>query len=98
MLNRFQQIDDVHDLREFIQTTLCEHYQLQIGAFEMTERVLYRGGKACGVYFCLHGPRPMKFTAIWDMDRSQVLFYGSGGERFMKTQLMEAPRMECAAA
>ena len=73
-------------------------YQLQIGAVELTERVLHRGGRACGIYFCLYGPRRMKFTAIWDMDRSQVLFYGSGGERFMTTQLIEAPRMECAAA
>jgi hypothetical protein len=98
MMTRFTQIDTVQDLRDYIQTTLCEHYQLQIGAFQMTERMLVRGGKPCGIYFCLHGPRAVKFTAIWETDRNQVLFYGSHGERFQRTQLMEAPRLECAAA
>ncbi|MDY0168931.1 MAG: hypothetical protein RBS80_20465 [Thermoguttaceae bacterium] len=64
----------------------------------MTERVLLRGGRQCGVIFCLHGPRAARFTAIWDMDRNQVLFYGSHGERFLKTQLIEAASFECAAA
>lgn len=64
----------------------------------MTERVLVRGGKPCGIYFCLHGPRLLKFTAIWETDRNQVLFYGPRGERFQKTQLIEAPHLELAAA
>ena len=98
MSTRFQQIDAIHDLREYISITLCEHYQLQIGAFQMTERVLVRGGKPCGIHFCLHGPRSMKFSAIWETDRNQILFYGSRGDRFQKTQLVEAPRLECAAA
>ena len=98
MLTRFYQIDSVPELREYVSLTLCERYQLQIGAFQMTERVLKRGGRPCGIYFCLHGPRLLKFTAIWDRDRNQVLFYGSGGERFQKTQLIEAPRLETVAA
>jgi hypothetical protein len=98
MLTRFHQIDSVHDLREYVSLTLCEHYQLQIGAFQITERLLKRGGRPCGIYFCLHGPRLLKFTAIWDRDRNQVLFYGSRGERFQKTQLIEAPSLEPVAA
>jgi hypothetical protein len=50
------------------------------------------------MYFCLHGPRATQFTAIWETDRNQVLFYGSRGERFLKTQLVESPRLESAAA
>ena len=98
MLTRFQQIESVRDLREFVNTTICSHYQLQEGVFSLTERILLRGGKPCGIYFCLHGPRATKFTAIWETDRNQVLFYGSRGERFLKTQLLEAPRLESAAA
>ncbi len=64
----------------------------------MTERVLRRGDKPCGIYFCLHGPRATKFTAIWETDRNQVLFYGSRGERVLKTQLLMAPIGETAAA
>ncbi|MDZ7620034.1 MAG: hypothetical protein U1E05_23785 [Patescibacteria group bacterium] len=86
------------DLRDYINSTLCEHNQLQVGAFPITERVLQRAGRQCGIFFCLYGPRASKFTAIWDMDRNQVLFYGSDGERFLKTQLMEAAHFDCAAA
>jgi hypothetical protein len=96
MLTRFQQIESVRDLREYVNTTICDYYQLQ-GAYRLTERVLIRGDKPCGIYFCLHGPRAVKFTAIWETDRNQVLFYGSRGERFLKTQLLEAPQLEAAA-
>lgn len=98
MLTRFQQIESMEDLREYVNATLCNSYQLQAGAFRMTERILVRGGKPCGMYFCLHGPRATKFTAIWETDRNQVLFYGSRGERFLKIQLLEAPVLDSAAA
>jgi hypothetical protein len=52
-----------------------------VGAFELTEKVLRRQAGLCGMYFCLHGPRSVKFIAIWETDRNTVLFYGSGGER-----------------
>lgn len=98
MLTRYHQIHSLDDLRGYVNETLCEHYQLQMDAFEMTERVLRRGGRPCGVYFCLHGPRAAKFTAIWETERNQILFYGSSGERFQRTQLLEAPSLERAAA
>ena len=98
MLIRFQQIESVHYLREYVNTTICSHYQLQAGAFRMTERILVRGDKPCGIYFCLHGPRATQFTAIWETDQNQVLFYGCRGERFLKTQLLEAPCLDAAAA
>lgn len=98
MLTRFQQLESVEDLRDYVNTTICSYYQLQSGAFRMSERVLVRGEKPCGIYFCLHGPRATKFTAIWETDRNQVLFYGSRGERFLKTQLLEAPLLDTAAA
>ncbi len=98
MSTRLQQIDSLRDLRQYVSVILCNRYQLQIGAFQMTERVLIRGGKPCGIHFCLHGPRSVRFSAIWETDRNQILFYGSGGERFQKTQLTEAPRLGYAAA
>jgi hypothetical protein len=98
MLTRIQQINNLENLREFVNTTICQHYQLQVGVFHVTERTLLRSGEPCGIYFCLHGPRAMKFTAIWETDRNQVLFYSPQGERILKTQLIEAPRLEAAAA
>ena len=87
MLTRFHQIDNLDELREYVNETLCDYYQLQIDAFHLPQRVLRRGGRPCGIYFCLHGPRAVKFTAIWESDRNQVLFYGATGERFQRTQL-----------
>jgi len=98
MLTRFQQIESLNDLREYVNTTICNHYQLKDGAFQMTERTLRRGGKPCGIYFCLPGPRATQVIAIWETERNQILFYGSRGERFMKTQLHESPALESAAA
>ncbi|MGD0654746.1 MAG: hypothetical protein ABSA16_10410 [Thermoguttaceae bacterium] len=98
MFTRIYQIDNVNDLRQYINITLCEYYQLQNGAFQMTEQVLIRSGKPCGIYFCLQGPRAVRFSAIWETDRNQILFYGPQGERFLKTQLLEAPVLESAAA
>lgn len=98
MVTRFHQIRSLDDLRDYVNETLCTQYELQIDAFRLTERILRRSGKPCGIYFCLHGPRAVKFTAIWETDRNQILFYGSAGERFQKTQLLEAPRLDGVAA
>jgi len=94
MLTTVQQIFSLEDLHDYVNETLCEHFQLQIDAFEMTQRILRRAGRPCGVYFCLHGPRKVRFTAIWETDRNCILFYGPTGERFQKTQLIEAPALE----
>ena len=81
------------ELRQFVKETLCQSQQLEQHSFPMTERILVRNGKPCGVYFCLHGPRAVKFTAIWEMDRNRVLFYAATGARFQATRLSHAPRL-----
>lgn len=98
MVTHIHSIDNLQELREYVNATLCEIFQLQLGAFPITEKVLNRAGKPCGIYFCLHGPRSVRFTAIWESDRNQVLFYGPSGERISKSQLIDSPQMECAAA
>ena len=85
---------ELQDLKDLIYQTLCEHEQLEIGVFPMTERVLTRRTEPCGILFCLHGPRSVKFTAIWETDRNTVLFYGASGERFHKLRLAKAPDLE----
>jgi len=94
MLKQTLYIEDTNELRQYVNLTLCEYCQLQLGAFEMTERLLVRGGEPCAIYFCLHGPRMTKFSAIWDMKRHQILFYGASGERFLRTQLAANPQMQ----
>ncbi len=98
MFTCVHEIYSLEDLRDYVTATLCEHHQLQMDAFEMTQRILRRGGKPCGIYFCLHGPRALKFSAIWETDRNRILFYGPTGERFQRTQLLEAPSLDLPGA
>ena len=92
------QIDNLKDLRKYVHNTICQQNELQVDAFQITERILVRGRKACGIFFCLHGPRSVKLTAIWETDRNTVLFYSSSGERVLKTQLVQAPMLVPALA
>lgn len=98
MVTRMQQVGSIEDLRVYVQETFCNQYALKAEAFPMTERLLRRGGKPCGLFFCLHGPRAVKLTAIWEIEQNQVLFYNASGERFQKTQLVDGPRLQLAAA
>ncbi len=40
----------------------------------------------------------MKFIAIWEVERNQVLLYGSTGERILKTQILRPLGMDLVAA
>ena len=97
MLAQDTQLHTLEELRQLVYETLCQHEQFRLGVFPMTERILTRGGRPCGIYFCLHGPRAVKFTAIWETERNQVLFYGANGERVAVTQLNCAPQLARAA-
>ena len=92
------QLQDLSDLEQYIYESVCDDQQLVVGAFPMTQRILVRSGKACGIYFCVHGPRSVKFTAIWETDHNTILFYDSSGERIRKIQLVTAPVLTPVAA
>ena len=92
------QIDNLKDLRNYVHQTICDQNELEPGAFQVTERILVRSQQPCGIFFCLHGPRSVKLTAIWETDRNTILFYNSTGERVGKTQLVQAPVLTPALA
>jgi hypothetical protein len=87
-------IQTLDDLRAYVKNILCLENQLEIDAFPLTERILTRSDRPCGIFFCLHGPRAVKLSAIWESERNTVLFYGQTGERFQRTQLAQAPEWE----
>lgn len=91
MVTSSHELQTIDQLRDYVTLTLCIHDELEIDAFPVTERVLLRGGVPCGMYFCLHGPRSVRYTAIWETDGNSILFYGSTGERFQKTLLADSP-------
>jgi hypothetical protein len=86
-------IQTLDDLRHYVKNILCLENQLEIDAFPLTERTLIRSNRPCGVMFCLHGPRAVKLSAIWETQRNTVLFYDQTGERFRKVQLADAPEL-----
>jgi hypothetical protein len=94
MLTSTERLHNLESLREYVNKVLCEFDQFEIGAFRMTERMLVRGDRPCGIFFCLHGPRSVKVTAVWETETSTILFYSSTGERFQRTRLMKAPSLE----
>jgi hypothetical protein len=89
-----QRLDDLHAIRDYVTETLCKKDQLEKNLFPLYERILVRGGAPCGLYFCLYGPRSLYLAAIWETDSNTILFYGSRGERFHKTQLIAPPRID----
>ena len=94
MLAHSAAVETLSQLRQLVHDTLCHHEQFKPGVFPMTERVLTRGGRPCGLYFCLHGPRSTKCTSIWDTETNTLLFYGNRGERFHRTELTKAPHLQ----
>ena len=98
MVTSVLQFGNLNDVRDYVNETICNCHQLELGAFEMTQRLLLRRGKPCGIHYCLHGPRAVRFTAIWETEHNRILFYDSNGERILKTQVTDAPMLERAAA
>lgn len=70
---------DLSHISSIIESRLCELGQLVPKHFPMTQRMLVRGGEMVGVYFCIHGPRSVKLTAICDFVKRVVVFYGTDG-------------------
>ncbi len=91
MPTEYQRLEDLSAIRRYVSETLCEKDRLEANYFPLSEQVLVRGGAPCGVYFCLHGPRSLCLTAVWETDSNTILFYGSRGERFRRTQLISPP-------
>ncbi len=78
-------INNYQHLRQFVSQTLCLQNDFEEGIFQVTERILKRGGQLCGMFFCLHGPRSVKLTAVWELESNTILFYGESGERTQRT-------------
>ncbi|MCD0463252.1 hypothetical protein [Roseiconus lacunae] len=64
-----------------VEKTLCHIGGLEPGQFPMTRRNVSRGGQSCGMYFCVHGPRSVKLTAVYDHQKKITIYYGTDGVR-----------------
>ena len=89
-----QRLEDLYAIRNYVNEILCSKDQLETNYFPLSQQILVRDGTPCGVYFCLHGPRSICLTAIWETDGNTILFYSSRGERFRTTQLISPPPID----
>lgn len=85
------EINNLVQLKQFVSRTLCQLNDFEEGIFQVTEKILLRCGKRCGILFCLHGPRSVRLTAIWENVTNSVIFYGSTGEKIQRTALAGRP-------
>jgi hypothetical protein len=83
---------DLQVLRNLVQQKLCEIGMLELDQFPLTERSVLKDDRVCGVYYCLHGPRNVKITAIADFERQSLICYGSDGTRTVEEKLFASPR------
>ena len=94
MLKGAPEVRSLEELRRYVADTLAQLEMLKSDQFELSQQVLYRAGKPCGIYFCLHGPRSLRLSAIWETDQNTILFYGSCGRRMHRTRLAQAPTID----
>jgi hypothetical protein len=88
-----KRLQTLEDLRNYVAETLGRLETLEPRQHPLTHQVLYRSGKPCGVQFCLHGPRAVQLTAIWETERNTIFFYGSQGECVKRTNVLAAPEV-----
>lgn len=89
---------DLHQLRLMVESRLCELGHLEPEQFPLTMREVVRAGNKCGIYFCLHGPRSVKLTAICDFTTKSLIYYGSDGVRRETAELPALTSAVTAAA
>ncbi|MFL5241271.1 MAG: hypothetical protein ACJ8FY_04125 [Gemmataceae bacterium] len=84
-------LPSLDELRRFVRMTLCEADHLDLKQTPLQEAQISRGGRPCGLFFQVRGPRLLANYAIWAGEENRILFYNSTGFRFAETRLSEAP-------
>ncbi len=79
------------DLRNYVRQTLCERDRLDPDQARLRQGLVRRGGRPCGLFFQVQGPRLLRTYAVWAGDEHRILFYDSTGERFAEARLCESP-------
>ena len=81
-------IQSLEDLQKFVYNTICHDHELRPDAFPTSENVIRKAnGSYCGIMFCLHGPRKVNFSAIWEKEHNRIFFYGPTGIRYLQVIL-----------
>lgn len=78
-------------LRQHVHAILCQHDHLDPEQTPLSQWLITRSGRPCGIEFQIQGPRMVKSYAVWAGEEGRILFYDSQGARFAQTRLSEAP-------
>ncbi len=97
MVESSRRLSTLEDIRNYIAETLGQLETLEARQYSLSQHILHRSGAPCGIHFCLHGPRALQLTAIWETDRNTILFYSSRGERVQRTRVLAAPAVHDVA-
>lgn len=81
----------VDELRRHVLQILCLHDRLDPEQTPISQGVITRRGKPCGLFFQVQGPRMLKTYAVWAGEENRILFYDCSGARFAVTRLADAP-------
>jgi hypothetical protein len=81
----------LEQLRRHVLNTLCENDLLEPSQTSLSQSVVVRGDRPCGLFFQARGLRQLKTYALWAGEENRILFYNSSGERFAETYLSEGP-------
>ena len=90
----FAALPTIAKLRLHIHQKLCAYDRLDPRQTPLHQARIIRGGKPCGLFFQIEGPRLLKTYAVWAGDENRILFYNSTGLRFAETRLSKAPDPE----
>lgn len=79
------------DLCRHVHDVLCQHDNLDPEQSPLSQAVLVRSGRPCGLEFVVQGPRRVTTSAVWAGEEGRILFYDSQGQRFAQTRLSDGP-------
>ena len=81
----------LEELRNHVLLVLCSNDRLEPSQTLLSQCLVVRRDKPCGLFFQARGLRQLKTYAIWTGEENRILFYDSSGARFAETRLSEGP-------
>jgi hypothetical protein len=81
----------LEELRSHVHRVLCSADRLDPEQTPLTDSLVTRAGRTCGLFFQIQGPRSVRAYAIWAGEEGRILYYNSQGTRFAQTRLTEGP-------
>src|SRR5262245_58556602 len=81
----------VDQLSQFVLEALCRNDRLDPNQTPLRRALIKRGGRPCGLFFEVQGPRLLRAHAVWAGEEDRILFYDSTGQRVAIVRLSEAP-------